>query len=545
MEKKGKFSKEIAKEMGARPLGVPTFEDRIIQEMLRCILEAIYEPEFERINLNYGFRPGKSTHDAITKLESKAKSMDFAIEGDIEGAYDNMNHQILMDILNKKIADKKLLRLINLGLNCGTFFAGKTEYSKIGVTQGSIVSPLLFNIYMHEFDKFITEQVIEKEKELNTIEGRKEIAINPTYNYMSKLKSLVGLPKIKENLKETYKNLGKESTKFIKIYNEFVEKKNKYIELDRNQRKHTSINLKKQFRRTVYVRYADDWILLTNNTQSYVETIKEKISKYLLETLKLKLSKTKTVITKLSGKEPARFLGFQLRKAKASESAKFVGYYFNKQKSFVLRRKKEKIKITDPTIKKYRMRSINPSLIIAWDRKRLLTRLEQKRFIRRSKDEKKWVGCRKTEWTVLKANEIIERYNWVIRGIVNYYGPMTTYATDIFQIYYLLKYSCYHTLANKFNCRISQIIKKYGKDIVYKWKEKIIIKDQITEKGKVIKLVTWKELKDIINEGIKRKKDKKTNPIPHLDEVLSFKINFRTVHKLSSHCCICGSTEKI
>jgi retron-type reverse transcriptase len=95
-----------------RPLTTPNFDDRIVQEGIRVILNTIYEPEFEQINCNFGFRPNKSTSDSIEFIMTNGKNMNWAIEGDIEKAYDTVNIKKLITILEKKIKDKKFLKLI-------------------------------------------------------------------------------------------------------------------------------------------------------------------------------------------------------------------------------------------------------------------------------------------------------------------------------------------------------------------------------------------------------------------------------------------------
>jgi retron-type reverse transcriptase len=101
-----------------RPLGIPTFRDRVVQEMIRSILEAIYEPVFQKThqNVNYGFREGFSTHDAIDRIQAQAQNTEWCIEGDIKGAYDNVNHEKLLNILRERIKDESFLYLIDLGL---------------------------------------------------------------------------------------------------------------------------------------------------------------------------------------------------------------------------------------------------------------------------------------------------------------------------------------------------------------------------------------------------------------------------------------------
>jgi len=173
LHKKGKVTMEQIKELKARPLGISSFPDKIVQESIRMVLNAIYEPEFARINVNFGFRPKKGCQDAINNIQSYAKQMDFAIEGDIKGAFDNVCHDTLIGILEKKISDKKFLKLIKGGLKCGVIYLSHRQDSDLGTTQGSVVSPLLYNIYFHEFDKYICNEFKEKVEIINRTENRK------------------------------------------------------------------------------------------------------------------------------------------------------------------------------------------------------------------------------------------------------------------------------------------------------------------------------------------------------------------------------------
>lgn len=164
-----------------RPLGIPTLRDKILQSAIRIILEAIYEPLFITTNCNYGFRPGLGCHHAITKIKYHCQAKTVTIEGDILGAFNNVKFNILINILKKKIKDNKFLNLILKLLQSGIM--DKNKYSKtiMGTPQGGIVSPLLFNIYMHEFDLYITTELAKTITQTNTTENRKEIADNPIY----------------------------------------------------------------------------------------------------------------------------------------------------------------------------------------------------------------------------------------------------------------------------------------------------------------------------------------------------------------------------
>ncbi len=153
--------------------------------------------------------------------------------------------------------------------------------------------------------------------------------------------------------------------------------------------------------------------------------------------------------------------------------------------------------------------------------------------------------CRKTEWIPLKPNEIVQRYNWLISGLANYFGPACTYKLNFHQLYYLLTYSCYHTLASKVNCRISKIIKKFVRNITINSLEKTIVRWEEHTKEKSISLITWDKAKSIIFQGIMRKIKKTQETIPNLERIITPKVSFRTKSKLGKYCCICGSTEKL
>ena len=136
-----------------RPLGIPTFADKLVQEVVRMVLEAIYEGYFERTS--HGFRPHKSCHTALKSLQNNFNGTKWFIEGDIKGFFDNINHGVMIEILRERISDERFLRLIRKFLNAGYLEEWHFNRTYSGTPQGGIISPILANIYLDKFDKYM------------------------------------------------------------------------------------------------------------------------------------------------------------------------------------------------------------------------------------------------------------------------------------------------------------------------------------------------------------------------------------------------------
>jgi len=132
-----------------RPLGIPCFEDRLVQDRLSVILQAIWEPEF--CQCSYGFRPGRSAHDALRRVGEiiTNEHTQWVVEADIKGFFDHVNHEHLMRFLGHRIVDPNFLRMVRRFLKAGVMEDGVVEVSKEGTPQGGLVSPVLANIYLH------------------------------------------------------------------------------------------------------------------------------------------------------------------------------------------------------------------------------------------------------------------------------------------------------------------------------------------------------------------------------------------------------------
>lgn len=140
-----------------RPLGIPSFDDKLVQEVIRMILEAIYEGYFEYSS--HGFRPNKSCHTALNNIQNSFTGANWFIEGDIKGFFDNINHEVLINSIKERIEDERFIRLIRKFLNAGYIEDWKFYKTYSGTPQGGIISPILANIYLDKFDKYMSEYV--------------------------------------------------------------------------------------------------------------------------------------------------------------------------------------------------------------------------------------------------------------------------------------------------------------------------------------------------------------------------------------------------
>jgi group II intron reverse transcriptase/maturase len=133
-----------------RPIGIPTFEDKILQKAAAMALEAVYEQDF--LPCSYGFRPGRSAHDALQAVWEHMMSLGggWVLEADIEGFFDSVDHAKLREVLSQRVSDGVLTRLIGKWLRAGVMEKGVVRHPETGTAQGGVISPLLANIYLHE-----------------------------------------------------------------------------------------------------------------------------------------------------------------------------------------------------------------------------------------------------------------------------------------------------------------------------------------------------------------------------------------------------------
>lgn len=266
-----------------RALGIPEWKDKVIQEVLRSILEAYYEPQFS--DSSHGFRPYHSPSTALTIVQKRWKGTKWWIEGDLESYFDTIDHDILLDILGRNIQDQRLLKLLRGFLKAGYMENWQWIRNLTGVPQGGVLSPLLSNIYLNELDVHVEAVLIPQ-----YTRGKKRRR-NPVY----------------EQVAQTRRNLRSK-----KDYSQDKE-------LTAEMRRLPSYDpLDPDFRRLRYIRYADDFLLSFIGSKREAVQIKDDLTKWISDNLNLKLNQDKTLITH-AGSQPARFLGYDIQTQHAND----------------------------------------------------------------------------------------------------------------------------------------------------------------------------------------------------------------------------------
>lgn len=458
-----------------RPLGIPAFNDKLVQQVVKMILEAIYEGSFEPTS--HGFRPHRSCHTALTQIQKRFSGAKWFIEGDIKGFFDNIDHDVLIAILRKRIADERFLRLIRKFLNAGYVEVWEYHHTYSGTPQGGIISPILANIYLDEFDKYMREYA----GKFNKGDMRKG---NPEYFRMNTRQC---------NLK---KRIASETDK---------EKRAELIQeykLMRKQKLTIPVRdaMDGNFRRLQYVRYADDFLIGVIGSKAECERMKADIAKFMSEKLHLELSDEKTLITN------------------AQDKAKFLGYEISVRKSNAVKRDK----------RGYPTREFNGSVVLTVNIDTARKKLTEYGALKIEKPKGKdiWRSQYRGKLTALAPDQILAQFNREIRGFYNYFSIAYNTSSVCSKFGYIMEWSLYLTLARKLNLTSMKVKKKYrkDKDFVIPYKDK-----NGAEKCRVLYNGGFKRRKPNINENIDKMPMRISLPFPSVAERLK-----------SGVCELCG-----
>ena len=259
-----------------RPLGMPTWSDKLVGEAVRLLLEAIYEPQFS--DSSHGFRKLRGCHTALREVNNTWTGTTWFVEGDISDCFGSLDHEILLGILAEKIYDNRFLRLVRHMLKAGYLEDWEYRETLSGVPQGGTVSPILSNVYLHKLDEFVEQELIPQ-----YTRGAVRAA-NPAYRQVDAL------------------------LRRAKRRGDRTEARRLALEM---RTLPSTDPMDSGYRRLKYARYADDHILGFTGPKAEAEEIKAKLARFLRETLGLELNQDKTLITHARSQR-ARFLGYDI-----------------------------------------------------------------------------------------------------------------------------------------------------------------------------------------------------------------------------------------
>ena len=386
-----------------RPLGIPTFTDKLVQEVLRMILESVYEPVF--LNCSHGFRTNRSCHTALKSLKKEFTGIRWFVEGDIKGCFDNIDHQTLVRVINRKIKDARLIKLIYKLLKAGYMEDWNYHKTYSGTPQGGIISPLFANIYLHELDKFVDSLAMK-------------------FNQPAKQKYTDEYTEIHNEINHIKYRLSKSSK---------TDKEHLLSELHEARKRLLATPAKSQTDKKIkYIRYADDFIIGVNGSKDDCVMIKQALADFISGQLKMELSEEKTLITNSS--QNARFLGYNIRVRHNGQTMP------NKKAGYTTRILNGSVDLSIPLEDKIMSFLFNNGVI------------RQKNGKIRPMHRKSLLHCTDLE--------IVMAYNAELRGICNYYSLASNfYKLNYFA--YFMEYSCLKTLAAKHHSKITKIREHY------------------------------------------------------------------------------------
>jgi len=506
-------------------LTIPLLFDEVVQIAIRFVLEAIYEPFFDNLNCSFASRPNKTRYDVIYILTSdSAKGLNLALESSIKPSYTSVSLQKLMEILGKKIKDRKFLNLIKQRLGIKDYNIQTGEYKKesFGISLDGADSPYFWNIYMLEFDQFVVHDLkrnvdklnfkvrgIQQDRKtlLNIQRAKNKQVVRVLEKFLLEVRKLKKARKVlPSELRNLYENLQTFRKEYFDIFNSTIgcldEKVLKELNLDKLEQekdflkqiqcyKKKLLNIivrmpyldpNKKLLKFLYVRFDDKLVILSNMKRFMVEQMKEKIIFFLLERFSLSLLEEETFVKDIH-KKTAYFLEFGIRSCKNVK----IGKYIQKQRHVEMQ--------VSANIASSRVFAII-------DEQRQIDRM----FIRGFCD-KTGFPRELSRLVNLDIISIIERFNSVLSHLVDSYVYfIKSPKTSLSRLIYILRYSCFKTLAQKYKLTLRGVFKKFKLETKYEEDQSTVavlvkIKVGVEVWEKAFKLHTIKSLfKDIKSE---------------------------------------------
>jgi group II intron reverse transcriptase/maturase len=377
-----------------RPLGIPCFEDKLLQTVVRLLLEAIYEPTFT--DTSHGFRRQRSCHTALEQVKHM-RGVRWWMEGDIRGFFDHLDHATLLRILGQRITDHRFLHLIEQFLKAGYLEDWQYHKSYSGTPQGGNLSPILSNIYLNELDQAMERQITEFNR------GKQR---HYTSEYMQ-------VKHLKRKARQTARETGDWTT---------------YKRLDQRQLALPAHDPQDDsFRRLYFCRYADDFVIGVVGSRADATSLKTWLSDFLHTNLCLQLSDEKTLVT--NARQRVRFLGYDIKRWKG----------------------KKRHRIRDKHGRVYTKRSwtYRSALLVPWEK--TVT------FAKPYGEWQHWQGKHRPGLLNLSELEILKTYNAEVAGFLNYYALADNLSRVAGRLLWLTSVSFFKTLANKRQSSVSNI----------------------------------------------------------------------------------------
>lgn len=397
-----------------RPLGIQSSDDKLVQQVMKMILESIYEDTFT--DTSHGFRPNRSCHTALSQIKINFTGVRWFVEGDIHSYFDMVDHHVLISILRRRIKDEVFISLIWKFLRAGHLENGQLHRPGRGLHQGSIISPILANIYLNELDCFMATYKTSFDK------GKKR----------QLSKEYISVQNKEQRLRKSISGLTRNSRERIKKLKELKTLRNQRVTMSCSQPMDSS------FRRIFYQRYADDFLIGVIGSKQDAITTKQIIQSFLLKELHLELSEEKTLVT--HGYEKAQFLGYEITIGrKGVPSRDKLGKLSDRHHG--------------------RVRLYLPKQ--AWLKK--LIQSEAIKIEHNADGKEIWKPKARNNLLYLPDHEIFRIYNWEIAGLYQYYR-FADNASVLNDYYYIMKYSLAKTLAGKHKSSVHKIMRKYFRE---------------------------------------------------------------------------------
>jgi group II intron reverse transcriptase/maturase len=382
-----------------RPIGIPSFEDKLLQTVAKFILEVIYEPIFS--DYSHGFRPGRSCHTALEQVK-KMTGTRWWVEGDIKACFDSLDHEILLSILKQRITDKRFLHLIEQFLRAGYIEDWQYHDTYSGTPQGGNLSPILANVYLNELDRRIEAKIAK-------FNSGKQRTLRAEY------KQVVNQ---RRNAKKRAQETG-DWTVYKWLTAQMLDTP-------------SSDPLDPDFRRMTYCRYADDFLMGIAGSKADAIAVKEWLADYLTTELHLELSAEKTLIT--NARKRVRFLGYDIKRWRGERRLRYRT-------------------TRGPVIR----RTCSQKLAL------LIPRDKYERFARTYGNMQNWHGESRGSLTYLSELEILMMYNAEIRGFLGYYALADNLTSVGSNILWLTTSSFMRTLADKRRSTVKKVAKSLKK----------------------------------------------------------------------------------